>query len=431
MFCFSILEIPLSAVNTSNQYPVLFKITQKGKIGFIDKNGKVVIKPQFDDAVDFSEGLTWVAFRTTPTSNTFRWSLIDTSGKQILKGLNLEGASEFKNGIASIVTESSNFGFYNRAFINKSGKAIAKYSINKSKSFSEGLLPVNDIDVYNTYDIQDNKWGYVDISNNNIIQPQYYEASTFSEGLACVNYNGKMGYINNKGETVIEPQFRVAGDFHENLAPVGNVGDNSYFTDDAGYLSSPGYYTMYGMLRTEVLGETLVESSDCVSVYSINLGFIDKTGKYVIEPQFDKVRYFSEGLACVSKNGLWGYIDKNGKVISDYLYSDAHSFSGGLAAVYGDNDFGEAKWGFINKSGSLVVPLMYDSVEDVRESLAAVKINDKWGFINTKGKLVIKPEYRQVKKFKNGLCYVYKNDKPMYVTTGYINTVGKWVWKDK
>ncbi|MCJ7832811.1 MAG: WG repeat-containing protein [Deltaproteobacteria bacterium] len=50
-------------------------------------------------------------------------------------------------------------------------------------------------------------------------------------------------------------------------------------------------------------------------------GFIDKTGKVVIQPQFDdakyKYYYFSEGLAKTYKpNGdLGGYIDKQGNFV--------------------------------------------------------------------------------------------------------------------
>ena len=48
-------------------------------------------------------------------------------------------------------------------------------------------------------------------------------------------------------------------------------------------------------------------------------GYIDKSGKVVIEPQFDYVRDFSEGLAVVEKDGKWGVIDKNGKVVIEPL----------------------------------------------------------------------------------------------------------------
>ncbi len=52
----------------------------------------------------------------------------------------------------------------------------------------------------------------------------------------------------------------------------------------------------------------------CVNVNG-KYGYIDKTGKYVINPQFDYAGSFSEGLAVVEIGGKWGYIDKTGKFI--------------------------------------------------------------------------------------------------------------------
>lgn len=44
------------------------------------------------------------------------------------------------------------------------------------------------------------------------------------------------------------------------------------------------------------------------------LGFIDKTGKTVVDcSQYDYARDFKNGYAPVQKNGLWGLIDKTGK----------------------------------------------------------------------------------------------------------------------
>jgi len=45
-------------------------------------------------------------------------------------------------------------------------------------------------------------------------------------------------------------------------------------------------------------------------------GYINKRGENVINPQFDYVRSFSEGLAPVEIGGKWGYIDKSG----DYIW---------------------------------------------------------------------------------------------------------------
>src|SRR3990170_1437960 len=62
-------------------------------------------------------------------------------------------------------------------------------------------------------------------------------------------------------------------------------------------------------------------------------GFIDKTGKYVINPQFDYVFSFSEGLARVRLGGKWGFIDKTGKYVINPQFDGADSFSEGLARV--------------------------------------------------------------------------------------------------
>ena len=38
----------------------LYPVYMNGKYGYIDSNGKIIIKPQFDDAQDFFEGLAVV-----------------------------------------------------------------------------------------------------------------------------------------------------------------------------------------------------------------------------------------------------------------------------------------------------------------------------------------------------------------------------------
>jgi hypothetical protein len=41
-------------------------------------------------------------------------------------------------------------------------------------------------------------------------------------------------------------------------------------------------------------------------------GYIDRTGKYVVNPQFDSADPFSEGLATVKLGSKWGYVDESG-----------------------------------------------------------------------------------------------------------------------
>ena len=56
----------------------LRRVKKDGKWGFIDKNGKVVIEPQYDFAEPFSEGLGKV-------KKDGKWGFIDKSGKVVIE----------------------------------------------------------------------------------------------------------------------------------------------------------------------------------------------------------------------------------------------------------------------------------------------------------------------------------------------------------
>src|SRR5262245_32107903 len=65
-------------------------------------------------------------------------------------------------------------------------------------------------------------------------------------------------------------------------------------------------------------------------------GYIDRTGKIVIKPQFDGATDFSEGLAVVAvhEGGYKeGYIDETGKMVIPPQFDKATAFSEGLALV--------------------------------------------------------------------------------------------------
>ena len=87
----------------------LIRIRVNKKIGFADKNGSIVIAPQFDFVYPFSEGLAafCIGGRISKGKeyNSYlngKWGFIRNDGKIVISPI-YDKASSFKNGIAEVV----------------------------------------------------------------------------------------------------------------------------------------------------------------------------------------------------------------------------------------------------------------------------------------------------------------------------------------
>ena len=118
---------------------------------------------------------------------------------------------------------------------------------------------------------------------------------------------------------------------------------------------------------------------------------VNKNGKWgfhdglktVIQPSFDEVFMFHEGLASVEVNDKFGYIGEDGEWVIEPTYDCAMSFSEGLASV----QIGE-KCGYIDKQNVLVIPCVYDACTQFENGRAKVKQDGSWGTIDKEGKTV-------------------------------------------
>lgn len=192
------------------------------------------------------------------------------------------------------------------------------------------------------------------------------------------------------------------------LDEFGNVG----FMDKSGNIVINPQFNMDGTFEFK-------DGLARVRIYD-KYGYIDASGKMVIPAQYDYAFDFSEGLALVELGNQRYFIDKDGNtVIPLQQYENVSPFSDGLAIVYAND-----KYGFIDKEGNLVIPIQYATAGEFHEGRAIVGNDsyDRYGFIDKEGKLVIPMQYEGISDFHEGLAAVSTND--LY---GYIDKDGKLV----
>lgn len=102
-------------------------------------------------------------------------------------------------------------------------------------------------------------------------------------------------------------------------------------------------------------------------------------------------------LFSIKQNDKWGFIDRTGKVIVPPQFKNAKEFSEGRAGVKVKD-----KFGFIDQTGKVVIPIQFDKVREFSEGLAAVEIGRKWGFVDKSGKMVISPRFTETGSFHEG-----------------------------
>lgn len=236
----------------------------------------------------------------------------------------------------------------------------------------------------------DGLFGYINKAGEWVIQPQFYWAMDFSEGLAAVVLaeGGPLGFVDETGEVVIQPQFC--------LAPYE-------FSDGVAVVREPA---------------------------TQDLGYINKAGEFVLEPQTSWCLPFSEGLAAVRLKSQAGvaYIDATGQVVIQTEFWTAEGFSGGLARVQPMRD---GPWGYIDKTGSLVIQPQFQFGAhmsgylpgDFSEGLARVQLakNGPSGYIDKTGKPVIRPQFFEARNFSEGLAAVQPVEDGLWA---YIDPAG-------
>ncbi|MBR3482130.1 MAG: WG repeat-containing protein [Neisseriaceae bacterium] len=345
-----------------------------------------------------------------------------------------------------------------REVLNSDTVLIQKDSSNVwyvGKTFQDGMFSF----------CRNQKCGFIDIEGREVIAPQYDEVKDFSDGLARVEQGRQVGFIDKTGKMVIpfSDKYEYGYVFRDGLISFKSDSESG-FMDKTGQIA---FLMPQGISATEHFKNGLVKIRNHGNG---KYGLMDTKGNIVAPTQYDMLsdNNFSDGLLRVSRDDLWGYIDKTGKEVIVPQYRFADNFEYGRARVehtkYIDKTGKELPlnhqieisadmplksfrkyrgrhehdlWGFEDINGKEVIPAQYIDVEGFSEGLSAVlpdnstiriglsniiKEGTGFGYIDKTGNMVIAPQFSKAEPFNNGLARVSKHGREFF-----INKQGKTV----
>ena len=326
----------------NNKPSGLFTVKEFGKWGYINSDGHIMIKCQFDKARQFSEGLAAICIDTV-------WGFIDTAGKIVIEP-KYYNVAQFSDGLCNVALKNDT-GIVN-AFIKTDGSVafISEYSGISPFAYGRATVKINDevcvIDksgkiVFNTHYPS----GGSSPLRDGVVQVWCGKGEWIQEGLSSIWRGDTTRYYDKDGKLLIEIEGMSHSNFNNGLARV-RINDSICFINKKGEVKiSPEKPHLAYFEFSDGLAQVFIAGPNNKT------GFIDTTGKIVIPIQYHEIRDFKEGFAAFKEKDVWGFIDKTGKIAikPQFEQVDYYGFSNGLCLVKQNH-----QWGYINYNGTFV-----------------------------------------------------------------------------
>jgi hypothetical protein len=208
--------------------------------------------------------------------------------------------------------------------------------------------------------------------------------------------------------------------FSENLAYVMKEGKRGYLSNK---LDNTGTLEIAITLMGDKVGYNFSEGYAAVSNNEYAVGYIDTTGKVVIDYRFDEPAEFSEQKAKVTLIGKFGFIDKWGQIIINLAYDDVKPFKNRRSFFAQNDENGKPKWALVDELGNRLTEFIFQNCEPFSNNFGMIKFDGSYGFINKNGEFAFSGFYNFALPFNSsGMAFVSNLE---YETLGYINSEGE------
>lgn len=381
--------------------------------GFVNEQGELAIKPQYQDADNFSEGLALVKIQG-------KYGYINKSGTLVIQPV-YDDALPFNEGHAVVEVKDK------AGMINRNGEFIVPPRYEDLGNLHNGLA----------YFLRDTAYGYFDSKGIERIAPKFSDAYDFEHGKAIVALNDYFGLIDVFGTTYIPCKYdelrhyegdsylamfdgywgliRINGDtllgFEYDF--IGKTSDNRMMVekdDQLNYADRNGKLILSVWLETyseyKALGQFRNGYARIYEGGKYNL--MDTTGKRLFTQGRENVGDFSS-LIAVSKGGKWGYQNAQGTQVIPFSYTYASSFKN-TSAIAGNDPF----FGLIGKNGTWLIEPYFEKLEYINDTLFIGKSLGNYGILNIEGDTLLEFAYVSIEPINERFVRLEKGEEVFY-----------------
>lgn len=406
------VTIPFRYLETKDFYEGWAAVKDSVGWHFIDKEGKEQLRlhKAIKDVGNFHSDLAWVKAGS-------RYGFINRDGKFVLKP-KYSKVSDFTHEVALVVHKGA------AMVVDKQGQIVVeagRYGV--IRPFDENGLAVVQRRGRRLV-------GLIDTYGKEVVTPIYDQIGAFKQGFAKIRQLGKFGYINKQGKVIVRPKYEKTGEPTEGLIAVSKIGIGDWqYIDYEGNIAIPQKFVKAQDFHKGFAVVTILDKDK-----QKRTALIDKTGKFhYISTADKKLVHYSEnrrGIAfrpiSTDSNTIttsitrYYFTDNNNQKLFDQSFYKIFPFENDLAFVIHSN----YHWGAINSRGFKIIAPKY--IRLIRQPDGTIRGRTKflYGLCNRAGDYVQPVILDKIEQLRSNFYQVERDGQ-----VGYIDMNGEWVWK--
>ena len=322
-------------------------VSENNKLGLY-KNDKKIIDCKYDD-IEYNEETKLLRVR-----NNGKYGACNLDGKEI------------------VPAENNDITFKGKRITAKKTNNTIEYDLqgNEVKDSKYKMILNTENPEYSITVTKDNKYGVINSKGIEVVENKYSYLKYLSDNyFAIYSDENKIGIIDENGAVILEPKYDVVQEI-----------ENS------------------NLIQVSILENKLLE------IYS------KENMKQILSEENAQMYQYDNYLKVVTENKL-EYINFDGNIISSKdIFKDNKVFP----------IIKDGKWGFEDANGNIKITQIYDNVLDFNKyGYASIQKDGLWGAIDKQGNIVVEPIYEENKV----------TSKPDFIGKYYkVNNNGKYYY---